>query len=548
MVHLASLFTLHKIAAHTPDGRALFQDFSLHLSRERTGLIGRNGVGKSTLLRIIAGEIAPSSGSLTCHAKLGILHQITDKSHETITDLFGVTTEVAALQRILSGTGSDEDIAEADWTLEARIDDALIKMGLSGFSPQTSLSTLSGGQKTRAALAALIFQQPDLILLDEPTNNLDVQGCEAVLHLLRHWRGGALVVSHDRALLREMDRIVEMTSIGVSIYGGNWDFYETRKAEELATARHDLEVAETALKQTEKQARLIKERQVKRDSAGKKSRDSAGQSKLLLDAREDRAQATGGRNTLLAQRQAETGQKALSEAQSKIERLVPQDFGIASVNLPAGKIVLRAENLTIGYDKAQPVLRDISLQIIGPERIALGGSNGSGKTTLLHVLAGQLPPLAGKIVWHVDYAMLDQHVTLLDDDLSIRDNFKRIHPAASDNDCRAALARFMFRADAALQRAGELSGGERLRAGLACVLGGTTAPELLILDEPTNHLDIVALQSVEAALNAYDGALLITSHDEDFLNAIGISHYIDVSSQSLVTACQSARPSHSDYR
>jgi ATPase subunit of ABC transporter with duplicated ATPase domains len=133
------------------------------------------------------------------------------------------------------------------------------------------------------------------------------------------------------------------------------------------------------------------------------------------------------------------------------------------------------------------------------------------------------------VQWHVDHAMLDQHVSLLDPALNIRDNFKRIHPKASDNDCRAALARFMFRADAALQNVAELSGGEKLRAGLACVLGGVHAPELLILDEPTNHLDIVALQSVETALNAYQGALLITSHDEVFLNAIGITHRINLS-------------------
>ena len=266
---MITLFTLHNLVAQTPDGRNLFQNLSLHLSRERTGLIGRNGTGKSTLLRIIAGEIPPAGGTLTSHAKLGFLHQIADESHETVADLFGVTRQLVAQERILTGEGSDEDLAEADWTLETRIDDALAKMGLSDLNPQTALHTLSGGQKTRAVLAALIFQEPDLILLDEPTNNLDAQGRDAVLQLLRNWRGGALVVSHDRTLLREMDRIVELTSIGVSSYAGNWDFYEARKAEELATAQHDLAVAETTIKQAEKQARLIKERQEKSDSAGK---------------------------------------------------------------------------------------------------------------------------------------------------------------------------------------------------------------------------------------------------------------------------------------
>lgn len=263
MLLLITLFTLHNLVAHTPDGRNLFQNLSLHLSRERTGLIGRNGTGKSTLLRIIAGEIPPAGGSLTAHGKLGFLHQIADESHETVADLFGVTEQLAAQVRILAGEGRDPDLAEADWTLETRIDDALVKMGLPDLNPQTLLDTLSGGQKTRAALAALIFQEPDLILLDEPTNNLDAQGRDAVLQLLRNWRGGALVVSHDRTLLREMDRIVELTPIGVSNYGGNWDFYEARKAEELAAAQHNLAVAETSVKQAEKQARVIKERQEK---------------------------------------------------------------------------------------------------------------------------------------------------------------------------------------------------------------------------------------------------------------------------------------------
>lgn len=180
------------------------------------------------------------------------------------------------------------------------------------------------------------------------------------------------------------------------------------------------------------------------------------------------------------------------------------------------------------FNDRQPLFQDLSLQITGPERIALCGPNGSGKTTLLHILAGKLTPQQGSVQYYVRHAMLDQHVSLLNDDLSIRDNFKLLQPEATDNDCRAALARFMFRADAALQKVGELSGGERLRAGLACVLGGVQAPELLILDEPTNHLDIVALQSVETALNSYEGALLITSHDEVFLNAIALTRRIEL--------------------
>ncbi|WOC16280.1 ABC-F family ATP-binding cassette domain-containing protein [Pseudochrobactrum sp. MP213Fo] len=532
MVPLTALLTLQNLAAHTPDGRSLFQNFNLSIARDRIGLIGRNGVGKSTLLRIIAGEIAPLNGSVRGHATIGVLHQVTDQSHETIADLFGARAALMRMEHILAGHGS-EDNFEADWTLEARIEDALVTMGLSGLTPHTELCRLSGGQKTGAALAALIFKKPDLLLLDEPTNNLDYQGRQAVLELLHNWRGGALVISHDRALLRKMDRIVEMTFIGVSHYEGNWDFYEARKAEELAGAHHDFEVAQTAVKQAEKQARLIRERQEKRDAAGKKSRFKSGQSKLLLDAREDRAQATSGRNTLLAHRQADAGQQALKEAQSKIERLTPHDFTIASAQLPASKIVLTANGVGFAYSSGKPVFEHVSLQITGPERLAVCGGNGSGKTTLLRVLAGQLEEKTGIVHRFVRFSMLDQHVSMLDDYMSVVENFKQHNPQASDNACRAALARFMFRNDCALRKAGELSGGERLRAGLACVLGGIHVPQLLILDEPTNHLDIVALRSVEAALKAYDGALLVTSHDEAFLEAISVTRRLKIESISL---------------
>ena len=164
----------------------------------------------------------------------------------------------------------------------------------------------------------------------------------------------------------------------------------------------------------------------------------------------------------------------------------------------------------------------------GPERVALAGPNGSGKTTLLSLIAGKLAPRSGEVRTTRAFALLDQQVSLLDPGLSIRDNFLKLDPGADENACRAALARFMFRADAALQAVGTLSGGQMLRAGLACVLGGSQPPELLILDEPTNHLDVDAIEAVEAGLRAYDGALLVVSHDETFLSAIGITRRIDL--------------------
>ena len=207
-------------------------------------------------------------------------------------------------------------------------------------------------------------------------------------------------------------------------------------------------------------------------------------------------------------------------------------MALPSTGLPAGKIVLRLDAVSAGYGTARPIIDGLSLTLTGPERVAITGPNGSGKTTLLALVTGKLAARSGNVRVTTDFAMLDQQVGLLDPSLSIRDNFLSLYPGADENACRSALARFMFRADAALQIVSTLSGGQMLRAGLACVLGGIRPPPLLILDEPTNHLDIESIEAIEAGLRAYDGALLVVSHDEAFLEAIGITRRLELSPSS----------------
>ena len=186
---------------------------------------------------------------------------------------------------------------------------------------------------------------------------------------------------------------------------------------------------------------------------------------------------------------------------------------------------MEAHGLTGGPDGIS-IIRDVDLRIAGPERVALTGPNGSGKTTLLRLLTGALLPTSGFVRVTPRHALLDQQVALLNPSVTIRDNYLRLNPADTENACRAALARFTFRAEASLRRVGTLSGGEMLRAGLAITIGSSQPPELLILDEPTNHLDLDAIAAVEAGLRAYDGALLIVSHDRAFLDAIGVTREI----------------------
>ena len=515
--------TLSKLSWSTPDGQPLFSDLDLAFGENRTGLVGRNGVGKTTLLRLIAGELAPRSGSVSVTGTLGTLRQsVQVDPDETIADLFSIKAQFALLRRAETGDATAQELADADWTLESRLEQVLRDVGLDA-GPETPLASLSGGQRTRAALAALVFRKPDFLLLDEPTNNLDRDGRMAVAKLLEGWRGGAIVVSHDRELLDRMDAIVELTSLGATRYGGNWSHYRERKALELASARHDLADAEKRLADVGRSIQATSERKARKDSAGRKEALRGGAPKILLGGLKRRSEETSGSQARLAERLRSEAEADLAAARKRIEVLQPFTVTLPSVGLPPSRHVLRLDRVTAGYDDTKPVIRDLNLEIAGPERVAIAGPNGSGKTTLLSVITGRLAPVAGEVRVLVDVAMLDQTVSLLDPALTIRDNFLKLNPGASENACRAALARFMFRADAALQSVATLSGGQLLRAGLACVLGGGSPPQLLILDEPTNHLDIDSIATVEAGLRAYDGALLVVSHDAAFLEAIGIT-------------------------
>ncbi|MDG2522501.1 ABC-F family ATP-binding cassette domain-containing protein [Caulobacter segnis] len=525
---MSAFLTLDHLAARTPDGRPLFENLTLAFGPERTGLVGRNGVGKSTLLRVIAGEIAPSVGNVGVSGRIGVLRQnLAPPPGASVADLLGVAEALACLARIEAGEGDEADFSDADWTLPARLEQALAEVGLEGVDPSRPAATLSGGQATRAALARLLVEAPDLILLDEPTNNLDSEGRALVAQVLRGWRGGALVVSHDRDLLRQMDRIVELSSLGPKVYGGGYDLYAERKAEEQAAAERDLAAAERDSDRVAREAQAAREKQARRDGAGKRFAAKGGTPKIVLGMMAERAQNSGARGEALAERQREAAAERLESARERVEQVRELGFTLPSANLPAGRTVLALEDVSFGYG-GEPILKGVSLRITGPERMAITGPNGRGKTTLLRLAAGRVEPTAGTVTRGGSAALLDQRTALLKDDETILQNFQRLNPAATQNDAHAALARFLFRNTAAHQVAGTLSGGERLRAGLACVLARAEPPQLLILDEPTNHLDLASIVAIEMALAAYDGAMLIVSHDPDFLRAVGVERNVEL--------------------
>lgn len=514
--------TLDRVAARTPDGHTLFSDLSLAFGRERVGLVGRNGSGKTTLLRLIAGLAEPVEGVINRAGSVAWLAQRADPaSDETLADTLGVAGPLAVIARVLAGEGTADDLDAADWALDERIANALSDVGLGSPDLSRSTSSLSGGEQTRLRLAALLLDPPDLLLLDEPTNHMDREGRERIADLLTRWPGGVVVVSHDRALLRRMDRIIELSGLGAASYGGGYDLYAERKAAERASAERDLDLAEREAGRIAREGQKAMEKKARRDRAGRAFAMKKSEPAILLGAMAERAENSGARENRLAERRSEAAEADLASAQDRIERIRTLDIPMPPTGLSAGRTVLVMDEAEWSTSDGRHIVGPVSLRLRGPERIAITGANGAGKSTLLKLIAGALTPSTGRIERPVEAALLDQEAALLNPDETLVEAYRRLNPEASPNDAHAALARFLFRNVAAQKQVSALSGGERLRAALACVTGGLRPAQLLILDEPTNHLDLDSVAAVEAALRGYDGALVVVSHDPDFLDAIG---------------------------
>lgn len=522
---MTALVILDSISLSTPDGRPLFDHLTLALARERTGLVGRNGCGKSTLLRLISGVAEPAKGTVHRSGSIGTLAQHVDE-RLTVARALGIDRALARLHRLACGDGSLDDVGDADWTLESRVHAALAETGLPGLPLQRPMASLSGGERTRVALARLLVEAPDLLLLDEPTNNLDADGRQAVAALLARWQGGVVVASHDRELLEQVERIVELTPVGVTVFGGAWSAFAEARDAARARAEADLERAADALRHAERSTQKAREKKARRDKAGRAWRDKGIEDKMFMDREKQRAENSAAREGRIAERQIEDRSEALAEARTRVEVLTPLTIELPKTGLPHSRELIAFRDVVMAQGD-RPLFGPLSFEIRGPARIAVGGANGSGKTTLLRLVSGDLEPRSGEIRRQTGrIAVLDQHVGLLDPASSILDNMRRENPDLTDNAAYATLARFAFRNRAALQIAGTLSGGEWLRAGMACVFARPEPPLLLLLDEPTNHLDLASIEELEQALRTFDGALAVVSHDRAFLRNIGIDREI----------------------
>ncbi|GAB3136603.1 ABC-F family ATP-binding cassette domain-containing protein [Micromonospora sonneratiae] len=514
-----------------PDDTPVFEDLSFTVGSGRTGLVAPNGAGKSTLLKLIAGELRPTTGSVSVNGTLGYLPQTLPLTGDlTVAEVLGVATVIQAIDAVESGDTSEEHFTTIgdDWDIEERTRAQLHRLGLADLAFDQSMSTLSGGQIVSLGLAAQLLKQPDVLLLDEPTNNLDLDARHKLYDVLADWNGCLLLVSHDRALLDRMERIAELDRDELRFYGGNFTQYEAAVRAEQEVAEKNVRNAEQELKREKREMQQARERAERRASNAARNLKNAGLPRIVAGNMMRGAQESAGRAGQMHASRVSEARARLDEAGRALRDEQRITLDLPDTNVPAGRTLLLGEQMQVRLGGRAVFAGDgVDLTIRGPERIALTGPNGAGKSTLLRLINGDLELGSGRIK-RADgrIAYLSQRLDLLDLDRTVAENFAAFAPGRTEAERMNLLARFLFRGTRAHLPVGVLSGGERLRATLACVLCAEPAPQLLLLDEPTNNLDLSSVGQLESALGSYQGAFVVVSHDERFLVEIGVDRWL----------------------
>lgn len=517
--------TLNNLTFEWPDGQIALDGISGTFGSGRTGLVGRNGTGKSTLLRLIAGVLRPTHGTIDRPQDVAYLPQtLTMNTATTLAELLGIAPKLTALKAIESGDASVEnfDIIGDDWDIETRADEYLRDLGFSAADLDRTVATLSGGESMLVAITGLRLRAASVTLLDEPTNNLDRSTRDRLRSIVDKWPGTLIVVSHDRDLLDTMDETAELYEGSMSVFGGTFSEWEAYQAGEQAAAEQAVTSAKSALKLEKKQRIEAETKLARRAAQGRKAAKSMPP--IIAGGLKRKAEITAGATRQLMDDRVGSARAALDAAESRLK-----DDEAIHLILPDPDVP-RSRRIAQIFDDS----RTIYLQ--GPERVALVGPNGSGKTTLLENLLGRGEPMPGSaraelLTDRVGY--LSQRLDWLDEELSAIENISPVAPSMTVGEIRNQLARLLLRGDSVNRPVSTLSGGERFRVSLAKLLFAEPAAQLLVFDEPTNNLDMATVDQLVQALADYRGALLVVSHDYDFLTRLGIDSVIELARPAL---------------
>ncbi len=516
----------------TPTGQTIIDNVSISLGGERTGLVGKNGSGKTTLVRLLLCDLNPTSGSIQHFCKIAYLPQSFELNPDaSVAQVLGIDKQLAAIAEIESGEFSEKlfDIVQNDWDIGNKARVELSGFGLSEIGFDRAMRDLSGGEATKVLLTSLLLSEPEFIVLDEPTNNLDMDSRNALYEFIRGWTRGALIATHDRTLLSSVDQIAELFEGRLTLFGGSFASYRQQRDLEKAATERSLTAAKQSLLKVTDKAQKSLARQQRRSARGRKEGLGSGEPKIVLGALKRQGEKTASRLAAIFERKIEQAQQNLEEARRRIRPENRVRIDLSGTAVPRGKVAVRLKDVSFGYGSEPDgdLVTNMSFAIMGRERVAVTGPNGCGKTTLLRLIAGELIPKSGTLVRGIDHiAYLPQNTLLLHNTATLLSNFQRLSGRYNENMARELLSGFLFYGLDAFKPTSGLSGGERLRVALAGVLCREYPPSMLILDEPTNHLDLDSIEQIESALHGYQGTLIIVSHDQAFISEAGIEREI----------------------
>ena len=538
--------SIQQISYIHPDKEVLFSDLNFAISKgQKLGLVGNNGCGKSTLLQIIAGQLSPSSGVIVRPDDLYYIPQHFGQYDSlTIAQALQIERKQQALHAILAGDVSNENftILNDDWNIEERSIAALDLWGLGQFTLSYPMNLLSGGEKTRVFLTGMDIHHPSVILMDEPTNHLDSSGRQRLYDWVEKYRSTLLVVSHDRTLLNLLPEICELEKHQINYYGGNYEFYKEQKTLMQEALQQRIEEKEKALGIARKVARETAERRDKQNVRGEKSNIRKGVPRIVLNALQGKSEKSTSKLTGVHQEKAEKLTNERNQLRGSLSPTAALKTDFNSSSLHTGKILVTAKEINFSYhsnsinndiqensiSKQQLWQAPVSFQLKSGDRLRIEGANGSGKTTLLKLITGQLQPQEGTLTrTDFSYVYLNQEYSIIDDRNSILEQAYAFNSRnLPEHEIKIILNRYLFPASEWDKSCRKLSGGEKMRLAFCCLMISNNTPDMFILDEPTNNLDIQSIEIITATIKNYAGTVIAISHDNYFIQEIGVEQCI----------------------